>query len=255
MRDQLREAAESLTYWILAEYKRQLPRVAQDAPYTASEMTSSNPTKSVYRAITDRFDAQARRWQKKNDAAAERFGGRFAQRVQAEAKANLNAAFRSAGVPLEAKESRKSEALRWLQREQVNSALKAILGGFTAAVLADALASFIAQKNAEDVRRQISKRLKSAEKKAVNTARDLSDKCTQTLTRSYEADLGLNIGVWVHIPGRKNSRRTHEKLNGKEYDMREGIWDSEVKRMIQPGELPYCRCTHRVKVPEWLDKE
>lgn len=89
--------------------------------------------------------------------------------------------------------------------------------------------------------------------RARRVAMDQCNKITQGIHRENALALGMNRAVWIHVPGQFESRHSHEDiLNGREFDTLEGIWDPEVRRYIQPAELPYCRCISRTVIPEEL---
>lgn len=68
-----------------------------------------------------------------------------------------------------------------------------------------------------------------------------------------DKELGITEGIWVHVPGKKTSRHTHQLMNGKKFVITEGLYDSDVKRKVLCGELPGCQCTYRAVIPEFGD--
>ena len=52
----------------------------------------------------------------------------------------------------------------------------------------------------------------------------------------------------------KTSRRTHQQMDGKEYIIAEGMYDSAVGYKVKPGELPGCQCVNRLIIPEFGDE-
>lgn len=66
--------------------------------------------------------------------------------------------------------------------------------------------------------------------------------------------LGVKVGIWVHLPGRKTSRATHMAMNGKPFLLSEGMYDSAVGRKVLPGQEPGCHCTYRNFMPEFGDE-
>lgn len=91
------------------------------------------------------------------------------------------------------------------------------------------------------------------ERKAQLIAMDQTNKATQELELAQSRELGIKTGTWVHIPGEKTSRKSHEEMDGKEFDLDEGLFDYEVGKNVKPGELPYCRCTYRPNISELLE--
>ena len=38
---------------------------------------------------------------------------------------------------------------------------------------------------------------------------------------------------------------SHVEMDGKEFDLKQGMWDKKAGAYIQPGELVNCKCTYR----------
>jgi hypothetical protein len=87
-------------------------------------------------------------------------------------------------------------------------------------------------------------------RKAKNIARDQTNKSTQALAQVEDEEIGFTEGTWIHVPGRKTSRPTHIRMDGKRFNLKEGLYDSEVKRNVTPGSLWLCACTYRPVIPE-----
>ena len=89
--------------------------------------------------------------------------------------------------------------------------------------------------------------------RAKRVALDQVNKINAGVQAENSLALGMNKGVWIHVPGQYESRITHERdLNGKEFDITRGIYDPEVREYIMPAQLPYCRCIFRSVIPEEL---
>ena len=89
------------------------------------------------------------------------------------------------------------------------------------------------------------------EARAKRVALDQSCKVNQSIQRANAKDLGIKSGFWVHIPGRYSSRPTHVDMNGKEFNLDEGLYDSAVEANVLPGQLPFSRCSFRLKLPAY----
>lgn len=241
IKQQLKEMADSLLYWIGAEYKRQLPRLAQDAE-----------NGSINAAITSRFDAQTKRWEKSNREAAQRFAGRFADQTRADAVKGLNRSFEAAGLAMRATGSRAINAMAQLQKTQVIDTTEQILQGFLKGVTNAAMQGLINGASFDKVKKDVHRKLEKTEKRVGNTARSLSNNLTQNIVKVHNEKLGLYTHIWIHVPGKKYSRKTHEEFDGQEFDIREGLYDREVGEYVMPGQLNFCMCTCRIVVPEWL---
>ena len=89
--------------------------------------------------------------------------------------------------------------------------------------------------------------------RAKRVALDQVNKINAGVQAENALALGMNKGVWIHVPGQYESRISHERdLNGKEFDITRGIYDPEVREYIMPAQLPYCRCIFRSVIPEEL---
>ena len=100
---------------------------------------------------------------------------------------------------------------------------------------------------------ELHKRYEITRRRAEFIARDQSNKATEALKRVQDKELGITEGIWVHVPGKKTSRHTHQLMNGKKFVITEGLYDSDVKRKVLCGELPGCQCTYRAVIPEFGD--
>jgi SPP1 gp7 family putative phage head morphogenesis protein len=88
-----------------------------------------------------------------------------------------------------------------------------------------------------------------AANRAVLIARDQSNKANAVVTQARQIELGVSDAVWMHSHAGKTPRPSHVKMNGKTYKVSEGMWDSDEKRFVFPGELINCRCTGRSVLP------
>lgn len=92
----------------------------------------------------------------------------------------------------------------------------------------------------------------ATERRAELITRDQMNKATQELAVQESIDAGCERGEWVHIPGQKTSRETHEAMDGEEFELGVGMFDADVGDFVQPGELPYCNCEFKPILPDNL---
>ncbi len=81
---------------------------------------------------------------------------------------------------------------------------------------------------------------------------DAVNKVQESVKRANDEAMGFTEGVWIHVPGQFESRQSHIKMNGKRFNLQQGMFDPEVNRFIHCAELPYCRCIYRTVIPEDL---
>ena len=90
------------------------------------------------------------------------------------------------------------------------------------------------------------------EARAKRVALDQSIKVSQGIQRGNAEALGIKHAVWVHVPGRYSSRETHLAMDGKRFDLSEGLYDPAVGQNVTPGLLPFCRCIFRLDISDIL---
>lgn len=88
------------------------------------------------------------------------------------------------------------------------------------------------------------------QKRAERVALDQTLKISQQIQQENCKSVGITEGIWIHVPGRYTSRKSHMAMNGKRFKLSEGLYDSEVDQKVLPGTLFYCRCVFRPVIPE-----
>lgn len=76
--------------------------------------------------------------------------------------------------------------------------------------------------------------------RADRVALDQINKINQQVQIMNAKSLGCTHARWKHVPGQYTSRRTHMAMDGKEFNLNEGLYDNSVGRNVIPGQLPYC---------------
>lgn len=81
---------------------------------------------------------------------------------------------------------------------------------------------------------------------------DQTNKLNNVVQTENCKSLGIDEGIWVHVPGQYTSRPSHIEMNGTRFKLSEGCYDPAEGRKVQCGELYYCRCIFRMVLPEEL---
>ena len=63
------------------------------------------------------------------------------------------------------------------------------------------------------------------EKRARRVAIDQTSKISQKILQKNCEGIGIKRGVWIHVPGQYSSRPTHIGMNGKTFNLAEGLYD------------------------------
>lgn len=109
-------------------------------------------------------------------------------------------------------------------------------------------------QNIGDIENALSAATDFTEARAKRVALDQSVKINQGIQRANAQELGLDTAIWVHVPGRYSSRETHIAMDGKRFNLQEGLYDSDVDKKVVPGMLPFCRCCFRLDIQKLLDR-
>ena len=111
------------------------------------------------------------------------------------------------------------------------------------------ITSFTEGRSVKQVRELLYSMKGFNEDRARNVAIDQTNKITQGILRANDEDLGIEEGIWVHVPGQYSSRHTHKAMNGKRFRLNEGLYDEDVGKSVVPAELSFCRCVYRPVIP------
>lgn len=104
-------------------------------------------------------------------------------------------------------------------------------------------------RDMEYLTKRINEMTTLSKKKAALVARDQLNRATQKMAIANMKGYGIRKAKWIHVPGFRSSRRTHLKMDGQEFDISVGLYDSDVGRNVKPGELIYCNCRASPIVP------
>ena len=134
---------------------------------------------------------------------------------------------------------RDAERIALLTRQHIDAVQEQIAAGLEKGM---SVPEMEAQFSGLDFRRDVIHRM----------AIDAVNKVQASVKRANDEAMGFTEGVWIHVPGQFESRWSHIKMNGKRFNLQQGMFDPEVNRFIQCAELPYCRCVYRTVIPEDL---
>lgn len=96
---------------------------------------------------------------------------------------------------------------------------------------------------------QIQQKYGVAHRRAALIARDQNHKAKAAMERARRLENGITKAVWQHSHAGVEPRPSHVQMDGKVYDIVEGMYDSAVDKQIWPGTEINCRCTDRAVIP------
>lgn len=221
----------SVSWWVMAAIRR------GDTAYQLQKLTEK-----LSRQWEGRYADEA-------DILAKEFAGKVNREVTRATERNLT----SAGFDIKLRDTAETRnvinSLRYAQVDLIKSIPAQEL---------DKVAGIVQRsvQNGRDiyyVQSELEKRFDMTEDRARFIAIDQNNKATQAIRRARDYEAGITEGIWVHVPGRKTSRPTHVRMNGKRfslYGIDKGLYDSAVGRTVMPAELPNCWCEYRAILPE-----
>lgn len=96
--------------------------------------------------------------------------------------------------------------------------------------------------------RGLEKDLGISKRRAALIARTETHKVTQQLADYRAQELGLTKARWRAVMDNRTSDQ-HARFNGREFDMRKGLWDPKTRTYNWPGRRPNCRCWSEYLIP------
>ncbi len=135
--------------------------------------------------------------------------------------------------------------------------IKSIPQQYIGKVQESATAAFLRGYDSEKLYNKINDILDDLDERNENRAflisRDQMQKATQKFMAQSAMELGATKGRWIHVPGMKSSRETHQAFDGRTFDLSVGLFDEDVGLNVLPGDLPYCMCQFEVLMPGFED--
>ena len=242
------EMQRSTLWWLRAAYRKDEERIVADSAPGMGE--DASPARMMQKVLGRLFRYWMRRWSDKARKIAEDFVRKSARHTTS----SYEQAFKDAGFTVKMDPSRaQNDVVQALIAENV-SLIKTIPEKYFGEVTGLVQRSISMGRDLAFLTDELEKRYKVTRRRADLIARDQANKATEAIKRVESERLGVKVGIWVHIPGKYTSRATHKAMNGKPFLLSEGMYDSEVKRKVLPGELVACQCTYRDFVPEFGDE-
>ena len=195
------------------------------------------------------FEALRRRWSKKLRDLAPKMAGKFVRDNQGYFDRKFMTDLRNAGVTVR---MQMTEAVRNMLTAKVTenvSLIKSIPEQYLDAVEQATMRSVSTGRDLQQLTDDIVATGVVSRHRAARIALDQNNKATSAITRTRRLELGLTTAIWMHSHAGRHPRPTHVAMNGKQFNIAKGMWDSAVGEWIQPGELINCRCTSRVVIP------
>lgn len=227
----IKEMHDDVSAAILAEYEDNAPRIAQDA-------LPASALQAVIRRMV-------KRWQKNFDEGAEKLADWFTEDVASRSQATLRKILRDAGFSVHFQPTQAMRDIMQATVQQNVSLIKSIPQQYLGQVEQLVMRSVQSGRDLHQLTEDLLKRYDITRKRAELIALDQNNKATSAFTRARQEEVGIKKAIWVHSHAGKEPRRTHVKMDGKQYVVTEGMWDSAEQEYVWPGQLIRCKCFSR----------
>lgn len=230
------EMNKSVRYWLRAAYRKNEPVIAQDDALPASAL------RAAIRKL-------ASRWQKQFDELAPELADYFSTAVAERSDATLKSILKKGGFTVEFSMTRAQRDVLEATINQNVSLIKSIPSEYFTQIEGMVMRSVQTGRDLSTLTKDLQHQFGVTRRRAEFIARDQNNKATSALNRARQDELGITTAKWRHSGGGRHPRPTHVAMNGKTYDIKQGMYDSAVKKFIFPGEEPNCRCVSISIVP------
>lgn len=224
----------SVVWHLKAAYRNNQPRIlAMD----------ETPAEVLRRTIRD----LSLRWLKKFDEASANLAEWFSQSVEMRSTTQLKKILRDGGLAIEFKMTPAMRDIRDATINQNVALIKSIPSQYFAEVEGMVQRSVQTGRDIGQLTDDLQNRFGITRRRAAFIARDQNEKATSAFNRVRMQEAGIETAQWVHSGGGREPRPTHVKasLEKTRYKVQDGWFDPAVKRYIQPGEEPNCKCVGR----------
>jgi uncharacterized protein with gpF-like domain len=248
------DMANSVLYWLTAEYKKAPPRMAMDVGQNELKKRSiENARESYKRSVTpsaqlkSRMQELAKRWISRFDEQAPIIAESYAVGSFKATDSAMRSALKDAGwtVEFEMTPSMR-DALNAHITENVGL-IRTIADNYLAKVEGIVMRNYALGGDLHAMTNEIVKVGKVGRKRAAFIARDQNSKANAITTKARRLELGITQAIWLHSTAGAEPRASHVDADGKTFNIAEGKKiDGEY---IQPGELINCRCVSRSILP------
>lgn len=232
----IEEMHNSVMYWVETRYRNNEPAISMDAKTPAVQL----------RLTINKLKKQ---WLGKFHDAARDLAEYFAQDVKDRSDAQMKSILKKAGISVKWKMTPAQKDIMQATVEANVSLIKSIPHEYLKNVEGAVMRSVQTGRDLGSLSKELQKKFGVTKQKAALISRDQNNKATSAFQRARQKELGITQAVWMHSHAGKEPRPTHVAMNGKKYDITEGMYDPDEKVYIWPGQLINCRCTSKSVIP------
>lgn len=222
----------SVMYWVEAKYRNNEPAIAMDGPTPSVRL----------RMIINKLRKQ---WLKRFDQASVDLARYFAKDVSQRSDAQLKSILKKAGISVEWRMTAAQKDIMEATVQANVSLIRSIPQEYMKGVEGAVMRSVQTGRDLGALSKELQEKFGVSKRKAALISTDQNNKATSAFQRARQQELGITEAIWMHSHAGVEPRPTHVAMNGKKYDVSQGMWDADEKAYVWPGQLIRCRCTSR----------
>ena len=189
------------------------------------------------------------KWSKKFDKAADRIAKQFAKKSFQAFQTSFRSELAKANFTVRFAPTRASLAAFSATVSENVALIKSIQQQYHTKVQGDVWRAVTRGSDLNKLSTTLRETYSITTKRAALIARDQNAKAKATIENTRRQELGITQAIWQHSSAGKEPRPTHVAMNGKVFDLKQGMYDSDESEWILPGQLINCRCTSRAIIP------
>lgn len=229
----IKEMNNSAEYWLLAQYRKTPPEMAEDA-LPVTEMAAM--VKDV-----------SRRWIAKFNAMADDIAKRFTAGSIKATDNSFQSALKDAGWAVDFKMTRSMQDVAKAAVVENVALIKSIPQQYFLEVEGIVMRGYSRGRDLQEIAKELQSRYGITKRRAELIARDQSNKLNAVATQARRQELGITEAIWQHSHGGKEPRKSHVAADGRKFKIAEGCL-IDGKRIL-PGEEINCRCVSKSVLP------
>jgi uncharacterized protein with gpF-like domain len=232
------EMHKSLVRWILAQYRRTPPLIAQDDVLPAAGLMAE-------------MARLGDRWLDRFDQAAPELAKWFATNAKDRSDFALKDILRRGGFTVKFQMTPEVRDIWRATVEQNVGLIRSIATEHLQQVQGAVMRSVQAGHDVGALAKELEARYGVTRNRAALIARHQNAMANSTITRARQTELGITTARWLHSSGGKEPRPSHVKASRDRvtYDVTKGWYDPDEGKFIRPGELISCRCVSVSIIP------
>ena len=216
----------SVTYWITARYRAELPRIAMDAI----------PARELRAALRK----LGRQWRAKFDTLSVELADYFTRTTAQRVDGELARMLKRAGFTVSFRMTAKQRDVYAAVVEQNVALIKSVAVRHLEAVEGVVMRAVAAGHDRGMLSKALQENYGVTKRRAALIARTQVSMANATLVKSRQQELGVTKAKWLHSAGGRTPRPEHVAFSGKLYDVAKGAFLEG--KWTYPGMEINCRC-------------